>query len=151
MGKSKQKSGEHILSTNSVQLRDVLKGNLNIFFEQQRDPDANHMAAFTQEDPADKDAFDAHWKKIMADDTVKIKTILYEGLLVGSVLSYVHSGNTEVSYWIGREYWGRGIASAALEAFLEVQKRRPLYGRAAKDNIGSIRVLEKKGVCDLRL
>lgn len=50
-----------------------------------------------------------------------------------------------MSYWLGRGYWGKGIATRALSAFLERSQIRPLYARAAKDNIGSIRVLEKCG------
>lgn len=128
-----------------VLLREIQEDDLDIFFEQQKDPQANYMAAFTQEDAADRDAFEAHWNKIMHDDTIKIKTILYKGETAGSVLSYVQSGETEVSYWLGKAYWGKGIASAALKAFLEIQKTRPLYARAARDNTGSIRVLEKNG------
>ena len=79
----------------------------------------------------------------MADDTVKIKTILYEGLLVGSVLSYVHSGNTEVSYWIGREYWGRGIASAALEAFCRVIEAWIAHFHAVAVSVHAVRAIEE--------
>ena len=126
-------------------LRDVLPGDLPIFFEQQRDPDANFMAAFTPKNPDDREAFEAHWIHILASDTVFIQTILYDGQVAGSVLSYVESGDTEVSYWIGREFWGLGIATRALAAFLVQQGIRPLYARAAKDNTGSLRVLEKNG------
>ena len=52
-------------------------------------------------------------------------------------------GETEVTYWIGKEYWGKGVATSALQLFLKEYKERPLYARAAKDNIGSIKVLEK--------
>ena len=50
-----------------------------------------------------------------------------------------------MSYWIGREFWGKGIATKALAVFLSAVKARPLYARAAKDNIASLRVLEKCG------
>ncbi len=126
-------------------LRDVTPDDLPIFFEQQRDSEANFMAAFTSKNPDDREAFDAHWQRILASDTVTIQTILYDGQVAGSVLSYVESGGTEVSYWIGREFWGRGIASRALAAFMVQKKERPLYARAAKDNAGSLRVLEKNG------
>jgi RimJ/RimL family protein N-acetyltransferase len=55
-------------------------------------------------------------------------------------------GDLEVTYWIDRVYWGKGLVTQALKEFLTtVQKRRPIYGRAAKENFGSIRVLEKCG------
>jgi RimJ/RimL family protein N-acetyltransferase len=131
--------------TSGVVLRDVTEGDLPIFFEHQQDPDANHMAAFTAKDPADRDAFTAHWTKILGDDTITVKTILLDGRVVGHVLSFERFGKPEVSYWLGKEYWGKGIATQALSQFLGHVTVRPLYARAAKDNIASIRVLEKCG------
>lgn len=128
-----------------IQLRDVEGEDLPIFFEQESDPAAVHMAAFTAEDPSDKEAFDAHWARISADETIIIRTILFEGRVAGHIASFERFGDLEVSYWLGKEYWGKGLATEALAAFLEIQKARPLYARAAKDNFASIRVLEKCG------
>jgi RimJ/RimL family protein N-acetyltransferase len=129
----------------SVSLRDVTADDLPIFFEQQLDPAANYMAAFTAKDPTDRIAFDAHWARILDDGSILNKTILFEGQVAGHVASYVENGKPEVTYWIGKEYWGKGIATAALSQFLNQQTARPIYARAAKDNIGSLRVLEKCG------
>lgn len=126
-------------------LRDVVPDDLPIFFAYQLDPDANYMAAFTAKDPADREGFDAHWKRILASETVTIQTILHEGQVAGSVLCYEEDGRTEVSYWIGKEFWSRGIATRALAAFLAQQAQRPMFARAARDNTGSLRVLEKNG------
>jgi RimJ/RimL family protein N-acetyltransferase len=131
--------------TGDVLLRDVTVRDLPAFFEQQLDPDANHMAAFTAKDPADRDAFTAHWTKILGDETITKKTILFDGHVAGHVLSFEEGGELEVSYWIGKRYWGKGLATEALSRFLDHVKTRPLYARAAKDNIASIRVLEKCG------
>jgi RimJ/RimL family protein N-acetyltransferase len=132
--------------TSDLFLRDVVEDDLPIFFEQQLEPEANYMAAFTAKDPTNRDAFTAHWNRILADATVIIKTIVFDGHVVGHVLSYEESGKPEVSYWIGKEYWGKGLATRALSDFLEYgNKTRPIYARAAKDNIGSLRVLEKCG------
>lgn len=128
-----------------VQLREVIESDPLIFFEQQLDSTANHMAAFTRKDPTDKESFDAHWTKILADEAIPIKTILFEGQVAGSVLSYIQFGEREVSYWLGKEFWGKGIATKALSEFLVELKERPLHARAAIDNIASIRVLEKCG------
>ena len=128
-----------------ILLRDVAKDDLPVFFEYQQDPLANHMAAFTSKDPADLEAFMAHWARILSDDTVTTKTILLGDQVVGSIGTYVQSGETEVTYWIGREHWGKGIATDALSQLLEQVRVRPLHGRAAKDNLGSIRVLGKCG------
>lgn len=131
--------------SNNLCLREVAKDDLAIFFNFQLDPDANHMAAFTAKDPTDHEAFTAHWNKIMADPTVIIRTIVCDGQVVGSILSYEESGKPEVSYWIGRAFWGRGIGTQALRAFLQVNTVRPIYARVAKDNPGSRRILEKCG------
>jgi RimJ/RimL family protein N-acetyltransferase len=128
--------------TPGVLLRDVKEADLPIFFEHQMDPVANEMAAFT---PRERDAFTAHWTKILADETVTIKTILFDGHVAGNVVSFERLGEREVGYWIGREYWGKGIATQALSAFLTHAKERPLYARVAKHNVGSLRVLEKCG------
>lgn len=133
--------------TTDVLLRDVTEGDLPIFFEQQLDPAANRMAAFTAKDPADRAAFMAKWAKILGDDSITKRTILFGGQVAGSVSTFVApwSGELEVTYWIGREFWGKGIATKALVALLSAVKTRPLYARAAKDNVASVRVLEKCG------
>lgn len=131
--------------TNTILLRDVAEDDLPTFFEHQLDPTASHMAAFTAKDPADRDAFAAHWAKIMGDDTVIIKTIICEGCVAGHIAKFESFGQPEVTYWIAKEHWGKGIATKALTEFLIEQKTRPLYARAAKDNVASIRVLHKCG------
>ena len=129
----------------NLRLREVQDDDLPVFFEYNRDPEAVRMAAFTSKDPDDRAAFDAHWTRIRATDKVLIRTIEVDGRIAGSVSSYVMDGNTEVTYWLGREFWGRGIATAALADFLNEQITRPIYARAVKDNAGSLRVLEKCG------
>jgi RimJ/RimL family protein N-acetyltransferase len=131
--------------TNDIRLRDVTADDLPIFFEQQLDPEANYMAAFTSRDPADRDAFNAHWSKILADETIIKQTILCDGQVVGNIASFVQFGEQEVGYWIGKRYWGKGIATQALAAFLPIVPVRPLFARVAKDNRASLRVLEKSG------
>ena len=129
-----------------LSLRAVIDTDLPIFFAQQLDPDANFMAAFTAKDPSNREAFEAHWDKIRAEPTILIRTILCNGAVAGSVLSYEDDGHPEVSYWLGREYWGQGIATWALKEFLwAVNLKRPIYARVAQDNLGSRRVLEKCG------
>jgi RimJ/RimL family protein N-acetyltransferase len=126
-----------------VQLRDVSKDDLPTFFEQQLDPEANYMAAFTAKDPTDREAFMAHWDKIMRDDSIAMRTILFEGQIAGYVSHHSWFGEPEVTYWIDKKQWGKGIATRALQLFLEEQAIRPLYGRVVKDNVASRRVLEK--------
>jgi len=133
--------------TQSVQLRDVVESDLPILFEQQLDPDANYMAAFTARDPTDRDAFMAHWARILNDKTTTNQTILFNGQVAGSVACYKDEefGEMEITYWIGKEYWDKGIATRALSKLLDHVAVRPLFGRAAKDNVASLRVMQKCG------
>ncbi len=131
--------GTHELST---VLRNVTQDDLPIFFAQQLDPIATQMAAFPARERA---AFIAHWAKILDDATVIARTILFDGQVAGNVVSFEQSDTREVGYWIGRQYWGKCIATNALAAFLEHEQVRPLYAHVAKHNRGSLRVLEKSG------
>ena len=125
-----------------VELREVVAADLPTLYAQQQDPEANAMAAF----PArDHDAFIAHWIKILADDTLIKYTITLDGVIAGNIVAFEREGKTEVGYWIGREYWGRGVATEALKQFLRIVTTRPLYAGVVKHNVGSLRVLEKCG------
>ena len=129
--------------TESVQLRAVEDDDLPVFFAQQLDAEAVRMAAFPSRD---HDAFMAHWTKIRAtpQDTIT-RTIVVADRVAGNVGSWVQAGERNVSYWLGREFWGRGIASAALALLLDEVKARPLHGRVVSHNVASIRVLQKCG------
>jgi len=129
--------------TNNIQLRDVIETDLPIFFEQQLDPEATQMAAFPSRG---EEAFMKHWKnQVMANDSGQVKTILFHGEVAGNIVCFEQLGEREIGYWLGREYWGKGIATQALAEFLQEIKTRPLYAHVAKHNIGSRRVLEKCG------
>lgn len=131
--------------TTDVVLRSVRDDDLDHFFEYQLDPAANHMVAFIKRDPTDRNVFEEHWAEVRADDTVTIRTIVFADHAAGYVGSYNNSGNQEVFYWIGKPYWGKGIATTALTLLLAELKIRPLHAAVAKDNHGSVRVLEKCG------
>lgn len=134
----------------AIQLRDTEEIDLPLYFDWQRDPVANQMAAFTAKDPNDRNAFMAHWSKILNDDSVVKKTIVFEGRVVGSIAQFEMFGQPSVAYWIAREHWGQGFATEAVSQLLREVTIRPLYARAAKDNVGSLRVLEKCGFKVLR-
>ena len=125
-----------------VRLREVVDDDLPIFFEHQRDAAANEMAGF----PArERDAFMEHWARNRANGSAVHKTILADGEVAGNVVSWQDGERRLVGYWLGREHWGKGIATAALAEFLHVVDERPLYAYVAPHNVGSIRVLEKCG------
>jgi len=98
----------------------------------------------------DREAFMAHWARIRVAEQTWIRTIVVDGEVVGNVMSFPRNGVQEVGYWIGRAYWGRGYASAALAQFLPMIPIRPLHAVLAKSNEGSRRVLEKAGFAVIR-
>lgn len=128
--------------SHDIRLRDVTEDDLPIFLAQQLDPDATRMAAHP---PRQADAFAAHWQKILADQATLIQTVLFDGQVAGNVVSFEQSGRRLVGYWLGKDYWGRGIATRALSEFLDLVRHRPLYAHVASHNLASIRVLEKCG------
>jgi RimJ/RimL family protein N-acetyltransferase len=123
-------------------LRAVREGDLDALYEQQRDPEAVAMALV----PArEREAFDAHWKSLLANDDVIVMAIEDEGRVAGNVLSWTLDGRRVVGYWLGREFWGRGLATRAVGEYVELLTTRPLHAWVATSNGGSRRVLEKCG------
>ena len=125
-------------------LRDIVETDLAIFFEHQREPAGNLLAAF----PArDRDTFMKHWhERVLANPTGLKKAIVEDGELAGNIVSWDSDGHREIGYWLGLAFWGRGIASAAIRAYIaDIEKARPLHAFVAIHNRGSIRALEKAG------
>ncbi len=127
-----------------ITLRDVEDADLAHFYAHQQDPQARRMAAFVGGDDS-RAAFDAHWEKIRARDTITLAAILCESELAGHLASFHRGDEREVTYWIARERWGQGVATEALRLFLTRDPTRPLFARVAHDNVGSARVLVKCG------
>lgn len=125
-----------------VSLREVRVSDLPTLFQQQLDPEATHMAAFPSRD---RDAFMAHWQRIMANPACAVRVILSGANVAGQIGAWSDGGDRLVGYWIGREFWGRGVATAALRQFLREETVRPLKAHVVKHNVGSIRVLQKAG------
>ena len=122
-------------------LRDVVESDLDAFYEHEHEPEATEMALF----PArDREAFDAHWQRLLADDSLIKKTIVHDGQVAGNIGCWEQDGRRLLGYWVGKEYWGRGLATRALAELVE-DLPRPLHAWVAGSNVGSIRVLEKCG------
>ena len=136
----------------NLRLRAVEPDDLPLFFAHQRDAEAAAMAAFPSRD---RPAFDQHWAKLLANPSNLARTIVVasDGVaesarvehVAGNIGSFTRDGMREVGYWIDRAYWGRGVATGALSAFLRVEQTRPLYAGVAKHNAASLRVLQKCG------
>ena len=135
--------GAAATSTPNVVLREVAEADLDVFFDQQLDPEATAMAAFPSRD---RTAHMAHWAKILGDEALVARTIDADGQVAGYIGSWVNEhGAREIGYWLGKAYWGRGIATEAVARFVEMLHERPLYAGVAEHNVASMRVLEKCG------
>lgn len=125
-----------------ISLRKTTLEDLGTLFVFQADEEANYIAAFNVEDPNDKDAYMNKWSKIITNPSVNMQTIIVDNDILGSVIHFDIMDETNVSYWIDKKHWGKGIASASLKAFLDTTDKKVLYARVAYDNIGSQKVLE---------
>jgi len=125
-----------------VELRPVVAADIGVFFEHQADAGAAQMVGFASRP---RPEHDVHWARVLADRTGLARTIVAAGQVVGNIVSWTDGEQRLVGYWIGREHWGRGYATAALQAFLGILTERPLVALVAQSNRGSIRVLEKCG------
>jgi RimJ/RimL family protein N-acetyltransferase len=126
-------------------LREVEDRDLGVLFEHANDRDAKRMAAFTSPAADDRTSFEQRWARLRSDASTTNRVIEIDGRVVGHIASFDLEGEREITYWIGREDWGRGIATRALQELLQLETTRPLYARAASDNAASIRVLTKCG------
>jgi RimJ/RimL family protein N-acetyltransferase len=125
-----------------VSLRPVEPGDLPRLYEMQLDPESNRLAATL---PRSREAFDAHWAKVLADPANTTRAVRLDGQVVGYISCFPMDGEDHVGYWIDRACWGRGIASRALELLLREVARRPLVAAVATGNGASLRVLQKCG------
>jgi RimJ/RimL family protein N-acetyltransferase len=129
----------------NVSLRPVEDRDLDAIYEQVTDPESIRMAAFTAEDQTDRRAFLNRTSRLRADTSVSHRVIDVDGAVAGTIGSFRIDDRPEVTFWVDQRQWGRGVASAALQILLAETAERPLYARAAADNVGSLRVLEKAG------
>lgn len=133
------------MNYSNIKLRRSVVDDLEFFFNFQLDSEANYLAAFTSKDPADKSAYLIKYTKLLSDPTVNNQTILVDDIIAGSIAKFEIEGDAEVTYWIDKKYWGKGIATKALKILLTLENKRPIFGRVAFDNYGSQIVLEKCG------
>lgn len=129
-----------------VLLREVRPDDLPVLYAHQADKGAAAMADFPSRDRA---AFDAHWAKVLANPANLARVIEVDGVVAGNVGIWDGDGGREIGYWIGREHWGRGVATAAVGLALALEPTRPLHAHVATHNLGSLRVLERNGFVEV--
>jgi RimJ/RimL family protein N-acetyltransferase len=104
------------------------------------------MAAFPSRD---RDVFMAHWAKTRANDSALQWTIVADGEVAGNIGCWEDGGQKFVGYWIGRAFWGQGLATRALTELAGLVDERPLRAHVVEHNVASIRVLEKCGFVEV--
>ncbi len=132
-----------------VDLRAVEDDDLDAIFEMMRDRDAAKMVAFGAEDPDDRDAFDEWMSRRRASDEVDLLVVTEDGGFAGTAASFAVGADREVSFWVARHAWGRGVATEALRLLVAREPERPLFGRVAAHNAGAIAVFERNGFTEL--
>lgn len=133
------------MSKHPIQLTKTEIEDLHAFFEFQLDKEARYMAAFIAKDGDNKTAYIERHSKYLADPSITTRTIRVNDEIAGSISKFIIEQEAEITYWIDRNYWNRGIAGEALRQFLNIENTRPLFARTAFDNYGSQHVLEKCG------
>ena len=128
-----------------IVLRQSINSDIPIFFENQADEGALFMSAFTSKDPLNKEAYIKKWERLIEIESINMQTILWDNEIVGCVVKFVMEGDSDITYAINKKFWGQGMATEAVNQFLDIEKTRPLFGRTAFDNIGSQKVLERNG------
>ncbi|WP_160140003.1 GNAT family N-acetyltransferase [Chryseobacterium sp. c4a] len=129
----------------TIELRPTTIADLEILFQFQLDDEGRHLAAFTSQDSTDKEAYLAKYTKLLDNPTVNNQTIIVDSVIAGSIAKFVMEGDAEITYWIDKNFWGKGVATTALKNFLTIEPARPIFGRVAFDNLGSQKVLEHCG------
>ncbi len=132
-----------------IELRDLEDDDLDAIFEMMRDREAVAMAAFTADDPDDRDAFDAWIDRQRVNPDVSYLVVTERGGFAGAIAVFTIDEDREVSYWIARHAWGRGVATEALRLLVSREAIRPLYARVAAHNTRSIAVLEHQGFTEV--
>ncbi|OLO35612.1 N-acetyltransferase [Streptomyces sp. MNU77] len=130
-----------------MRLRNVETEDLEAFLAYEHDPEAVRRSRFP---PREREAFMAHWTtRVLGDPANLVRTVVVDegttGNVAGNIVAWWEGERRFIGYWLGRPYWGRGIGTRALTAFLELETARPLYADPAVGNTGSVRLLEKCG------
>ena len=130
---------------NDVQLRRVETADLALFFEHHLEVRPLPASASASERDARKAVFLDRWAQMLSDDEVVARTIVWNGEVAGYIARFIQREKPSVATWLGRSYWGKGIATRAAQAFLAQIEERPLYARVAYDNLASLQILRKIG------
>jgi RimJ/RimL family protein N-acetyltransferase len=126
-------------ATSGVWLRPTTPADADVLFAHQADPVASAMAGFPSRD---RQAYDAHWSAVAADAGNVRNTVLVGDQVAGSMMCWGPPQSREIGYWIGRDFWGRHVATDALRLFVtEVVTERPLHGYVVRWNVASQKVL----------
>ncbi len=105
------------MQNKQLKLRQTEIPDLELFFQFQLDKEAIYLAAFTSKDPADKEAYLEKYTKHLNDPAINMQTILLGETIAGSIAKFVMEGDTEITYWIDRNFWGKELQQQHLKSF----------------------------------
>ncbi|GAA3850746.1 GNAT family N-acetyltransferase [Streptomyces sedi] len=126
-----------------VRLREVEDADLEVFLAQEHDPEAARRSRFP---PRERDRFLRHWRtNVLGAPGVFVRAVTVDGRLAGNVVAWWDGERRFLGYWLGREFWGRGVGTRAVALFLERERHRPLHADPHVGNVGSVRLLERLG------
>lgn len=140
------------MNTHAVRLRPLGQSDLPVLFAQQDDPEACDLARVPRRDRPD---FERHWERIRSDAAIDVRVIEAADEVAGYLVCFgswdpdAPPGPRQVGYWLGRDFWGRGLATAALGLFLDELEERPLMAFTSPDHRASQVVLERCGFARL--
>jgi RimJ/RimL family protein N-acetyltransferase len=126
----------------SIQLRPVLADDIALFFEHHLEVRPLPVGASITERKA---TFTEGWEQMLADETVLARTIVSGRDVAGYVICSRQREKPTISSWLGRKFWGHGIATKAVKSFVDLVEERPVYARVAYDNLAALQVLRKIG------
>jgi len=133
-----------------IELRDLDDDDLDAVFEMMRDPEAISRAAFTATDPGDRAAFDRWMARNRADPSASLHVVTEDGGFAGTAGTFsTTEGDRELTYWIARHAWGRGVATAVVELLIANEPERPLFARVAAHNAASLAALQRAGFTEV--
>lgn len=138
-----------------LRLRAWARSDADRFLELLGDPDLWRFMPEARPEPFDRTVAEALIEVSNASNHHKVRAIEMQGRIVGQVrLKFDDTGQAEdtaeVSYWLGRSYWGQGIGTEAMRSFSAMVFRdhpdlRRLFARVHCDNAASLRLLAKVG------
>lgn len=94
--------------------------------------------------------FDAWIARIAADPAVTLRTITADGVVVGTINTFVVESDRFIGYRVANEHWGKGIATEAVRQMVHLDTSRPIFATVLASNVASVKALQRNGFVAVR-